>query len=135
MNDDILDLAITFEGGMRVAASFSGYKVLTDQPVDVGGGGTSPAPFELFLASIGTCAGIYVLRFLQTHGLSDEGVSLRQRVIWDGGRVARIELEIHVPPGFPEKYLKMLERTADLCAVKRTILSPPEFSIKAIIDK
>jgi ribosomal protein S12 methylthiotransferase accessory factor len=129
-----MELRISFAGGLKVDAAFDGGVVRTDQPVEAGGEGSAPSPFNVFLASLGTCAGIYVLRFLQTHGLPTEGVHLTQRVEWDaaGKRVGRIGLDIHVPAGFPEKHLKALERTADLCAVKRAIANPPEFSIRAI---
>jgi putative redox protein len=32
--------------------------------------GSAPSPFDLFMLSIGTCAGYYVLTFLQQRGLS-----------------------------------------------------------------
>jgi ribosomal protein S12 methylthiotransferase accessory factor len=50
-------MEMTFPGGVVVEAHLEGTTIRTDQPVSHGGGGTAPAPFELFLASIGTCAG------------------------------------------------------------------------------
>ena len=63
--------AITFPGGKRVDAQVGPYLIQTDQPKDEGGDGTAPEPFMLFLASIGTCAGIYVLGFCQSRGIAD----------------------------------------------------------------
>ena len=43
--------------------------------------------------------------------------------------IGKIELEIQVPPTFPEKYLPSLVRSAELCAVKKHIENPPEFDV------
>ena len=43
--------------------------------------------------------------------------------------VDRIELEIQVPPTFPEKYRDSLIRSAELCAVKKHIENPPVFEV------
>lgn len=113
--------------GDRVTARFEGHEVETDQD------GSRPSPFELFLASIGTCAGIYVSRFCRKRGIPAEGIRLRQSETADPqtGRVARIELEIELPPGFPEEYRDALVRAAGLCAVKKHLENPPEIDVRA----
>ncbi|MBN1629349.1 MAG: OsmC family protein [Thermoleophilia bacterium] len=124
-----MDMEISFPGKSKVRASYGGFVIDTDQSVDSGGEGSAPAPFELFLASIGTCAGIYVLRFLQERGLSTEeaGITLHQDVDADGKRVNKLSLEIKLPPDFPSKYEKAVIRAADMCAVKKHIEDPPLF--------
>lgn len=122
---------ITFPGGVKVDAGFHGFTVHTDQPKDHGGDGTAPAPFELFLASIGTCAGFYVLRFCQQRGLATEGLGLTLESIKDPGtgRTATIRLDIRLPQDFPEKYRDAVIRAADQCAVKRHIVEAPSFEV------
>lgn len=122
---------ITFPGGVKVDAGFHGFTVHTDQPKDHGGDGTAPAPFELFLASIGTCAGFYVLRFCQQRGLATEGLGLTLESIKDPGtgRTATIRLDIRLPQDFPEKYRDAVIRAADQCAVKRHIVEAPRFEV------
>jgi len=129
-----MELNITFPGGLRVEATDGRHKILTDQSRDAGGDGSAPEPYLLFLASIGTCAGIYVLRFCQAHGLPTEGISLRQRMQWDEARkrLSRVELVVQVPETFPERYRDALARSASLCAVKKTILDPPEFEVRTV---
>ncbi len=132
-----MEMEITFPGGARVDANFGPYTVQTDQPPVGGGEGSAPTPFAVFLSSIGTCAGIYVLNFLRKRGLSSEGVSLRQRMHSNPmtGMVSEIELEIQVPPDFPEKYFDALVRTAELCAVKKHFENPPSFRIKTRVKE
>jgi putative redox protein len=50
----------------------------------------------------------------------------------EGHRIARLALDIHLPPGFPEKHRDAVVRAADLCAVKKHILQPPTFEIRAV---
>ncbi len=133
-----MEMRITFPGGKKVNADFGGTTVPTDQPVDSGGGGSAPTPFDYFLASLGTCAGIYVLSFCQQRGIPTERVSLRQStefVRGDDGkqRLSRVSLEILVPPDFPEKYHGALVKAAELCAVKKALMHPPAFDIATIV--
>lgn len=132
-----MEFDITFDGGLKVTANYAGTKAIrTDQSVEAGGDGSAPEPFTLFLASIGTCAGIYLLQFCRHHGLPTDGIHLVEKTVADETthRIARIEIEVRVPPGFTEKHLKALERSADLCLVKRTILNPPEFAVRAVTE-
>lgn len=126
-----MEMLIDFPGGARVDAHFGPYTVKTDQPPMGGGEGSAPTPFATFLASIGTCAGIYVLGFCQQRGLPTEGIRLIQRMDKDPmtGMVGKVELEIQVPPTFPERYREALVRTAELCAVKKHFEKPPKFEI------
>jgi len=43
--------------------------------------------------------------------------------------VGKIDLEIQVPPSFPEKYYDAIVRSAALCAVKKHLEQPPQFNI------
>lgn len=126
-----MEMMIDFPGGARVDAHFGSYTVMTDQPPIGGGTGSAPTPFSLFLASLGTCAGIYVLGFCQQRGLPTEGMRIIQRLSSDpmSGMINKVELEIQTPPGFPEKYLPSLIRSAELCAVKKHMERPPKFEI------
>ncbi len=127
------DMEITFPGGKRVAADWHGFKIMTDQPAAAGGEASAPSPFDLFLASLGTCAGIFVLGFVQSRGLSAEGLKIIQSMDWDPAahRMKKISLRVLLPAGFPEKYKGAVIKAAEQCLVKRTLHSPPEFEITA----
>ena len=127
-------MSVRFPGGKRVTAEYGGFTVQTDQPVEAGGQGSAPPPFDLFLASIGTCAGIYVKGYCDARGIDTEGLRMEMQVERepDGKRVARLVLEIHLPPGFPEKHRDAVVRAADLCAVKKHILNPPAFEVRTV---
>ncbi len=103
--------------------------------MDSGGDNSAPAPFDLFLLSIGTCAGYYVLSFLQQRGLSTDGagIVLRREVDQDSHLPSKISLEIRLPGDFPEKYRDAVVRAAEQCAVKRALENPPAFETFATI--
>ena len=127
-------MEISFPGGLEVEARYEGFTITTDQPVKAGGGGSAPAPFDLFLASIGTCAGLYALRFCQHRGLDTTGlaVTLGGERAEDQGSLSIIRLEIQVPAGFPDKYRDAMVRAVDQCTVKRHILRPPAFEVRVV---
>ncbi len=126
-----MSMKITFPGGLVVNAAFKEFTVTTDQRVENGGGGTAPEPFDLFLASLGTCAGLYALRFCQQRGIATDGLGLTLATEKDtkGKRLALVRLEIELPVGFPEKYREAIVRSVDQCAVKRHIVDPPRFEV------
>jgi putative redox protein len=126
-----MEMTIDFPGGARVDAHFGGLTVNTDQPVMGGGEGSAPTPFQVFLSSIGTCAGIYVLGFCRQRGLPTEGIRIIERIHNNRmtGMVDKIDLEIQVPPDFPQKYYDALVRSAEQCAVKKHLENPPQFNV------
>jgi putative redox protein len=128
-----MEMLIDFPGGLRVDAHFRGHTIETDQPP----ADSAPMPFELFLASIGTCAGIYVLGFCKQRDLPTEGIRIIQRNHPNpaSGLMDTIELEIQVPPAFPEQYHAALVRSAELCKVKKTLEHPPEFEVKTVVTE
>ncbi len=125
-------MEITFDGGKVITAHLNGHVIKTDQPVDNGGGNTAPSPFDLFLASIGTCAGIYVKSFCDNRQIPADGIKIIQSAKYNNetGLPTNIDLEIILPESFPDKYINSVINVAELCKVKKTILSQPEFKIK-----
>ena len=127
-------MRLIFHDDYRVDAEYKGFLIKTDQPVYQGGGATAPAPFDLFLTSIATCAGLYAHSFLKSRNLPTSGlaVSLSTRLNPAEKRIDKIAIDIQLPPGFPAKYERALVKAVDSCAVKKHIVTPPEFEINTI---
>ena len=133
-----MDVKITFPGGAKVSADVNGRTITTDQPVSAGGDGSAPSPYDYFIASLGTCAGIFVLSFCQQRDIATDGLAITQSLEFatdDSGkkRLTKVAIAIDLPPGFPEKYTNAVIKAASFCSVKKVIMDPPEFEITARI--
>ena len=124
-------MQIRFPGGKKVQAVYDDITVLTDQPVIDGGSGSAPSPFDLFLASIGTCAGYYVLSFCQKNNIPTEQIKLTAQFLRNPAThlVENIAIDVQVPKEFPEKYKSAVIKAAGLCTVKRHLEQPPQIDI------
>jgi ribosomal protein S12 methylthiotransferase accessory factor len=123
-----MQMIIDFPGGQKVDSHFGQFTIGTDQPPS----SSAPTPFELFLASVGTCAGIYVLGFCRQRSLPTEGIRIVQNNHPNKatGMMDKIDLEIQVPPTFPILYYEALVKSAELCKVKKTLEHPPVFDVR-----
>ena len=126
-------MEITFPGGVAVEAATGGFTIRTDQPPAAGGEGSAPSPFDLYLASMGTCAGFFALRFCQQRDIDTAGLKLS--MAWERDPETRlpamVRIHIELPEGFPAKYTAAIIRATDQCAVKRSLLDPPGFEVTA----
>lgn len=126
-----MEMEIRFPGGKKVEAMFDDFIVVTDQPVIDGGSASAPSPFSLFLASIGTCTGYYVLSFCQKNNIPTEQMKLTARFLRHPTThlVENIQIDIQVPQDFPEKYKNAVIKAAGVCSVKRHLEQPPQINI------
>ncbi|MBP7675998.1 MAG: OsmC family protein [Thermoanaerobaculia bacterium] len=129
-----MPMEVRFPGGVAVEAIHAGMTIRTDQPVAAGGAGSAPSPFDLFLASIATCAGFYALRFCQERGLPTEGLGVTMD--WERSPetklISKIRISLKLPEGFPEKYRSAILRATDQCAVKKHLVAPPAIEVEAV---
>jgi len=127
------EILVTLPGGRRVEALVGRHVVHTDQPRDNGGEDTASSPFDLFLASLGTCAGIFIQGFCARRGIPFEGIRVRETVALDAqGTLEKVRLDIELPPSFPQQYREALTRVVDQCSVKRAIQAQPTFEVHTL---
>jgi putative redox protein len=127
-------MEITFPGGVQVNAQYKGFEIATDQPEKAGGQNAAPSPFDLFLFSLGTCAGFFALRFCQQRDLATTGMRLTMDIERnpDTKRLDRVSITLYLPDGFPEKYRSAIIRATDQCAVKKALIDPPEINVATV---
>ena len=125
------EIKVVYSGGLKIDAEYRGFLIKTDQPVGEGGEGSAPAPFDLFLASLATCAGYYALAFCYSRGIPTEGLAVSLVTQREQGQklVGRMIIRLGLPAGFPEKYREAIVRAVDACTVKAHINHPPVFEI------
>jgi putative redox protein len=124
---------ILLSGGKKVDAKVNEFMIKTDQPVADGGENSAPSPFELFLASLGTCAGYFVASFCQARSIPIENIKLTQTTIRNDAThmVEKILIDIHLPADFPEKYRSAVIKAAESCTVKKHLAAPPQILVSA----
>jgi ribosomal protein S12 methylthiotransferase accessory factor len=125
------EIKVVFGGGLKVDAEVRGRVIRTDQPASDGGEGTAPSPFDLFLASLATCAGYYALAFCNSRGIATGGLSVALVTEKEPGAktIGRMTIRIGLPAGFPDKYKEAVGKAVDACAVKAHINNPPAFKV------
>jgi putative redox protein len=128
---NIREIPILLGAGLRVSTKIKGFVIETDQSVREGGEGKAPAPFDLFLASLATCAGFYVLAFCREREIPVEDIAMTMTT--EKGeiskRIDKITFTVDLPPSFPEKYKFALVKAIDLCTVKVHMVKAPQFEI------
>ena len=128
-----MEIEVELKGKKQVNARFGSYVVKTDQPKEDGGDESAPAPFELFLASIATCAGFFIQSFCETRHISLDGISIRQISSTDPAThmVKNIRIEVKLPSSFPEKYRAAVLASAQGCTVKKHLQTTPAVEVVA----
>ena len=130
-----MEMKITLGNGKKVFTELNGNTIMTDQPIKSGGENSAPSPFDLFLASLGTCAGIFVKSFCDQRNIPTDGISLTQKMEYNNDKhlISDITIEINLPSDFPEKYKDAIANAAELCTVKRHLNNPPTMKVVSII--
>ena len=126
-----MEMQIDFPGGKCVTSTYKGFTVKTDQPKSEGGDDSAPEPYDLFLSSIGTCAGVYIVYFCESRDIPTDEISMTLRFERNetSHLMEKIMIDIHLPPDFPKKYRKAVIRAAQMCTVKRNLINPPEILV------
>lgn len=123
---------VAFNGDKRIDARIAGHAIPTDQSERNGGGNAAPEPFQLFLASIATCAGIYAKSFCDERGLpAPRGLEL-DIARENGGLLSRLDIVLRVDDDFPDKYERAIVRAMELCAVKKQLREGIESSVRMV---
>ncbi len=131
-----MDIRVRFPGGKRVDARVGAHCVRTDQSPEHGGQGFAPEPFDLFLASLASCAGLYVLTFCQARQLPTEGIWLEQHQEFDptSHALTQVTLTVHLPVTFPDKYRDDVQHAADGSKLVKMLAAPPKVVVHTETD-
>jgi putative redox protein len=126
-----MDIIVTPVGGKRIDAQLGRFTIHTDQSPANGGEGIAIEPFALFLVSLATCAGAYVVEFCKARDIPTEGIRLVQHSDSDPvtGHLERVRLEVQVPENFPPRYREAVARAAAACKVGKALRHPPELQV------
>ncbi|MGQ9695668.1 MAG: OsmC family protein [Thermodesulfobacteriota bacterium] len=127
-----MQMEVTWQENFIFKAKSHEHEVFTDQHQTEGGTDKALTPAELFIASLGTCIGVYIVRFCRRHNLPTAGLKilLDWTVVKDPWRIGSINAEIHYPHNISESEKKGLLRMAESCFIQETILHQPEIKVE-----
>jgi putative redox protein len=127
-------MVVRYVEGDRYTLGIRGHELVIDQPVDDGGTDAGPTPTELFVGGLVSCVAFYAGRFLARHGIEGDGLSVAcdwEMAVGRPNRVGRIEIQLGLPSGFPQKHHDRLMAVVEHCTVHNSMVRTPEVHITA----
>ncbi len=118
--------------GMLVAVNANGHQFIGDEPVELGGTGLGPTPYDLLGAALASCTAMTLNFFARRESLPLENVEVS--VTHDkihaadcsecekkSGKIDRFKREISVKGKLTDEQLELMLKIADRCPVHRTL--------------
>ncbi|MBU8922087.1 MAG: OsmC family protein [Bacteroidales bacterium] len=126
-----MEIITTLPGRLSTISEYNGFTVKTAQPASSNGDGSAPTPFDLFLISIASCSATYASYFCETRDIPIDDIRIIQKMERDpvSHMLTRITVEVELPADFPDKYIKPMLKSIDMCAVKKLLVDPPEVAV------
>jgi len=126
-----MEVQIEHIGDLQFEITARTHTIACDQPIENGGYDEGMTPPELFLASLGSCAGFYAAQYLRKEGLATEGTRVRVSAekAKDPPRLVNIRIEVDLPVEVSEKHRAGVEDAIHHCLLHRTLSNPPQISI------
>ena len=124
---------ISYIGGMKFEARNRSHAVVIDQPQIVGGEDKGPTPPELFIDSLGSCIGVYVLAFCKNTGLNPDGMKIIldwEKAADKPARIKSIRANIELPKADVGARKAALLKVAESCLIHETIKHQPDITIE-----
>lgn len=102
------------------------HRLVTDEPVDIGGEGSAPAPHELFPAALAACVSTTLVMYARRKNWQLDEVQVD--VDYDHRSTPRrFDIDIQLAGDLAAEQVEMLEKVAAACPVRRAIESGIEF--------
>ena len=125
------EVKVKYLGNMGFQALAGEHAFKIDLPKDKEGGDLGMAPPEVFMASLGSCIGVYITRYCQASKLNTDGMEIR--LSWslsdDKTKIKIINVKIELPNAEVGRRRDALLKVAHHCLIHNTILNPPEIKM------
>jgi putative redox protein len=136
MEEDTLQVTVQHTTGMQFIATARTHKITVDLPESYRGNDTGPNPIELFIASLGSCIGVYVVSYLKAQSLPTAGLSVD--ITWEEekspARVGHIDAKITLPDGITPEQSVMALKAAEQCKIHNTLENKPHVCV-SVVDR
>lgn len=127
-------LTVAHRGGARFDVTSGHHTIVTDQPVEDGGGDAGMSPVELFVGSLGSCVAYFAGRYCVRHQIPCEGFTVD--VEWSFAeqphRVGAVEIKLNLPVDLTPAQREKLLKVAHGCTVHQSLVVPPKVEIQVV---
>jgi uncharacterized OsmC-like protein len=121
-----MEVKVQHLGKVKFAATTRGHRVICDQPAENGGTDDGMTPPEFLLVALGTCAGFYAAKYLETRSLSADGLEIKVTAekAQQPARLGSFRIEVSVPDVDPA-HQAGIQRAVKACLIHNTLLNAP----------
>jgi putative redox protein len=133
LEDELERAEIKYIDGKKFSATNRTHTIIIDQPKEGGGEDQGMTPPELFIDSLGSCIGVYVLGFCKNTGLDPIGMKIIldwEKASDKPGRIQKISAKIELPNVDIGARKAALLKVAESCLIHETIKHQPEVTIE-----
>ena len=123
----LIATARSIPGTLRQEVVIDGqHRLITDEPVDVGGDGSAPSPHELFPAALAACVSTTLVMYARAKDWDLGEVVVD--VVYDNRSTPRMfDIAIRLTGELDRAQLARLEKVARSCPIRRAITAGFEF--------
>jgi putative redox protein len=109
------------------------HTMITDEPLDIGGTDSGPAPHELLAAMLASCVSTMIALYAQRRDWQLQDV--RVDVQYQADTTPReVTIAVHLPDGLTDEQVARLERVAESCPVRRALEAGFTFAEEIVLD-
>lgn len=126
-----MEVSVEHLGSVQFEIRARSHVIVSDQPVEFGHD-EGMTPPELFLASLGSCAGFYAAQYLRKHRLATQGTKVRVTAdkVKDPARIDNFRIEVEVSGELSDEHRAGVEEAVHHCLIHNTLLHPPKIQIE-----
>lgn len=121
-------ITVKHRHGQSFDIQVRGYKLVSDEPVTLGGEDAGPTPTELMVAGLAACAADEVVTTLVEMGLALKPIEVWADFAWDaeGRRIESVRLHVMLPDAIDESARHRVMQAILSCPARKMLLEPPE---------
>ena len=128
-----MECVVRHVANSKLEAVVRGHRLVTDQPVEKGGGNAGPTPPELFLASLGSCAAYYAAEYLLRRDLpaGEMSVHVTAEKRARPERLDAFRIQVTVP-GVGDRHRQGVLRAVRACLIHNTLVGLPSVAVEVV---
>jgi len=125
-------ITVNYVGGRMFNASMRGHTVSLDLPREQQGTDTGPTPPELFVASLASCMGYYLLFYCDRARLDPAGLTVEAEFQKLPDRIGTILIRINLPSATTAAQKEEADAWAHKCFIHNTLTHTPAITVEIV---